>query len=650
MDGLRAIAVSLVVAFHAFPSMVAGGFIGVDIFFVISGFLISTVIFEDLEQRRFSFTDFFGRRIRRIFPALILTMALCLGVGWFSLFANEYQQLGKHVAGGAGFISNYLLWDEKGYFDNASNTKFLLHLWSLGIEEQFYIVWPLLLWGLWKCRFNAQIVIVSLAVISFYLNTKQVTNDLTAAFYSPQTRFWELIAGAGLAYFCLYQKHPLLARFETVRGLLREKWSLVLPVSLPVVLSHLQSLVGVALVCTGVYYITEKDLFPGKWALLPVVGCVLIIAAGPKAVVNRWVLANPLLVWIGLISFPIYLFHWPLLTFARVLAEGTPPIWVRIVAIVASFILAMLTYHFVEKPVRHGTRQKPTLLALTLLMLVLGGIGYGIFKANGVPSRYLNSPNEQPNRSWKLEGPGVTSCGNLVASGKVTFFCATTPEPTVALIGDSHAGHLFYGFTTSQHPVYSKAVIVGAGACQASLGMESTDGCTEPVEAAVNLAKNTPSVKFAIIGGYFGFVDSSGSERSDEFLRGFQRTIDGLKRASKQVVFIVDGPTFKESAEKCYHPAIKVREWARDYPSFCKGATAADLKDNTEYLKFVELLRRRNPDVFFYSPQDVLCPGGVCMISKDTQILFGDDNHLSTFGSKLVASDLIRHLEAIRKN
>ena len=154
IDGLRAVAVLAVVAFHSFPSWVRGGFIGVDIFFVISGYLISTIIFENLDKGTFSFTEFYARRIKRIFPALLLVLIACFAFGWFALLADEYKQLGKHIAAGAGFISNFTLWNEAGYFDNSAETKPLLHLWSLGIEEQFYIVWPLLLWFAWKRKFN----------------------------------------------------------------------------------------------------------------------------------------------------------------------------------------------------------------------------------------------------------------------------------------------------------------------------------------------------------------------------------------------------------------------------------------------------------------------------------------------------------------
>jgi peptidoglycan/LPS O-acetylase OafA/YrhL len=166
IDGLRAIAVLSVVGFHAFPAVLKGGFIGVDIFFVISGFLISTIMFENLQRNQFSFLEFYTRRILRIFPALLTILVACFAFGWFVLVTDEYTQLAKHIVGGAGFVSNFILWNESGYFDNSSDTKPLLHLWSLGIEEQFYIFYPVFLWLAWQRRINLLIATLAIALIS----------------------------------------------------------------------------------------------------------------------------------------------------------------------------------------------------------------------------------------------------------------------------------------------------------------------------------------------------------------------------------------------------------------------------------------------------------------------------------------------------
>lgn len=211
IDGLRAIAVLSVVIFHTFPELIKGGFIGVDIFFVISGFLISSIIIENLEHDRFSFIEFYSRRIKRIYPALLTVLITCFAFGWFVLFADEFKQLAKHMVGGAGFIANLVFSRESGYFDNIAETKPLLHLWSLGVEEQFYIVWPLLIWFGWKRRFNLMTMALVMSGVSFLLSIYMLQLNPTTAFYSPFTRFWELLMGSILAYMSLHQHNAISA-------------------------------------------------------------------------------------------------------------------------------------------------------------------------------------------------------------------------------------------------------------------------------------------------------------------------------------------------------------------------------------------------------------------------------------------------------
>src|SRR5215471_18923089 len=200
IDGLRAVAVCLVVGFHVFPNVVKGGYVGVDIFFVISGFLISSIIFRSVAQSQFSYVDFYVRRIRRIFPALIVVLIACLIFGWFALLPADYKALGQHVAAGAAFVSNFRILDESGYFDTAAQVKPLLHLWSLGIEEQFYIFWPLVVVSLSRDPRRMWAGLLGLAALSCVLNVFLVQYKPVAAFYLPVTRFWELGIGPALAY------------------------------------------------------------------------------------------------------------------------------------------------------------------------------------------------------------------------------------------------------------------------------------------------------------------------------------------------------------------------------------------------------------------------------------------------------------------
>ena len=269
IDGLRAIAILAVIIFHAFPKKIPGGFVGVDIFFVISGFLISTIIFSGLERGGFSLIDFYVRRVRRIFPALILVLVSCLIFGWAVLFSDEYKQLGLHVSAGSGFIQNFILWDESGYFDHAAETKPLLHLWSLAIEEQFYIFWPLLLAFVWKKQWNFLTITLAIATVSFSLNIYFiVSGQEAAAFYMPFSRFWELMVGGVLAYVILH-KPQLINKHKNV-----------------------QSFVGFIFLVAGFALLNKQSDFPGWWALLPTIGTFLIISAVPDSLMIRYILTN----------------------------------------------------------------------------------------------------------------------------------------------------------------------------------------------------------------------------------------------------------------------------------------------------------------------------------------------------------------------
>jgi peptidoglycan/LPS O-acetylase OafA/YrhL len=356
IDGLRAVAVLSVLLFHAFPKQMHGGFIGVDIFFVISGFLISTIIFQSLARGEFSFMDFYARRIRRIFPALIVVMLATFAIGWFVLFPDEYKQLGKHMMGGALFVSNFVLWRDSGYFDAAAETKPLLHLWSLGIEEQFYIIFPLVVWFAWRARLNMVSLIALAGLTSFAHNLAHIHQHPIGTFYLPQFRFWELMAGSMLALLIMDVSgwvkkihawlEPLADRLIYRRDAGMEPGA---------ALANVKSWLGMALIVVGLCLIHKNMDFPGKLALLPTAGAVLIIWAGPHAFVNRWVLSNRVAVWFGKISYPLYLWHWPLLVYLRIVDEHNAPSYLmRAGVLVLTILLSWLTYRFIERPIRFG--------------------------------------------------------------------------------------------------------------------------------------------------------------------------------------------------------------------------------------------------------------------------------------------------------
>jgi len=298
IDGLRAISILAVVAFHTFPRLLPGGFVGVDIFFVISGVLISGIVFRARQQGTFSYAAFYSRRIKRIFPALFVTLAASLCLGWLFLFKGEWRNLGQHISGGAFFYSNILSMGERGYFDSPSGSNPLLHLWSLGIEEQFYLTWPLFLALTSRWRPLGALPIAVAGCASFAAFVFIARHSANEAFYLPTTRFWELILGSLLAYLTVY--HPAAFRSHPQRIAV---FSRMLP--------SLLAALG-ALLLLGSLRIVGEARFQTGWAILPAAGACILIVAGPGAGFNRYILSAPPLVFIGLIGYPLYLWHWPL--------------------------------------------------------------------------------------------------------------------------------------------------------------------------------------------------------------------------------------------------------------------------------------------------------------------------------------------------
>ena len=367
IDGLRAFAVLSVVLYHAFPNVVRGGYVGVDVFFVISGFLISSILFTELDEHSFSFTAFYGRRIRRIFPALAVCLFAVLAYGFVSLTPSELASLGKHVFFGAGFLSNIALWSESGYFDTAASLKPLLHLWSLGIEEQFYIFWPALLWVAFQMKAKVGRLLAVLFVASFAINIVLSITNISDDFYLPVSRFWELLAGAGLAWW-----RPIVLT--------------------PNIRSSI-SFAGLAALLTSAALFTPGLRFPGWPALLPVVGAVAIILAGREATANRIVFSNRAAVFVGLISYPLYIWHWPLISYAHVIRLGKPPTPLMALGLVAaSFLLAWATYRFIEYPVRFGAHRHRRTRIVAAAMAALGACGLVVWTMGGFPERFPPLP------------------------------------------------------------------------------------------------------------------------------------------------------------------------------------------------------------------------------------------------------------------
>lgn len=370
IDGLRAIAVLPVLAYHAFPQLVPGGFIGVDIFFVISGYLITGIIQQQMLEKKFSIADFYARRIRRIFPALIVVVLVTFMIGWFVLPPRDLQSLGTNIAGGAVFAQNFILLGQVGYFDLAADKKPLLHLWSLGIEEQYYIVWPVTLLLIRRCKVNALAIVAALTVASFVLCVVVYAHSPDQAFYLPVTRAWELLVGSALALWQSGRSSPVGPGKATAR-LFRE-------------IAAVCALLAIAL---ALWTFNSHTPYPGYFTLVPVLAAAVLLGIS-GTLVQRHILSAYAAVFVGLISYPLYLWHFPLIAYARLRFFEGVPLWVLCGILIASAVLTWLTYRLVERPIRFGKKQARFKIgALLGGMAVLGLIGLVADKTNGLPIR-----------------------------------------------------------------------------------------------------------------------------------------------------------------------------------------------------------------------------------------------------------------------
>lgn len=642
IDGLRAIAVLSVVGFHAFPNWIPGGYVGVDVFFVISGFLISSILFSNFEKGTFSYAEFYARRIRRIFPALVLVLAVTWAVGWYVLLSDEYKQTGKHIAAGAGFISNLVLWNESGYFDNTADTKPLLHLWSLGVEEQFYIVWPILLGLVWRYKHEFLKITLLIAAASFALNIFTVSSHPVAAYYSPLSRFWELMIGGLLAYVTLHNPERLKGH------------------------SNVQAFAGVALITIGVFILDETSKFPGWWALLPTLGAALLISAGPNTLINRYVLGNPAMVWVGLISYPLYLWHWPLLSFARIVEGQTPSRNARIMLVAASFVLAWLTYALVEKKVRSSAGNK-AVVGLATAGAVLLGCGVLIWSQLAGPRNDGKDLERvvQAFEDWEFP-PSNFQATNV--NGQV-IYTQPASEGKTLFIGDSHIQQYAPRISKllSEDPsAYKTAIFATTGGCPPipSVLEDKHPECARWLEEATKLA-NQQKFDAIVVGACWDcyFIDmvrekdekaaAAGGPASYEYYysdngkKKYFRQGEGaapalaalgrfLEDLSKQghVFLVLDNPMGGQ-----FHPKTFFEGTRLTHLSYTDSEKLHQLTDEQKALtdSMKEIARSANADVI--DPTSHLCKDDRCPTTfQDGKPMYKDSNHFRRLFSETYAT------------
>lgn len=633
IDGLRALAVLSVMAFHLSPARFRGGFVGVDIFFVISGFLISSIIYQDLRSGSFSIVTFYVRRVRRIYPALFIVLCFVSIAGWIILLPSEFVVLGKQILGGSTFIANFVLWWQSGYFSPEASLKPLLHFWSLGVEEQFYLIFPLICRVLYRPYSRRPLVkaFLGIALLSMLANVASVSRFPAAAYFLPFSRLWELLAGAGVS---LWMGNEVQGEWD---GRNISKWR------------HGMGILGLALLVTSFFAIDQFDSFPGWWALLPTAGTCLLIIAGERSWVNHRILSYGPFVFLGLISYPLYLWHWPILSFLRIstftwgikishLLKGT--------AMLSALPLAYLTYRYVELPIRRvrdEKRRRKGALYLVGCVAITGAFGFLVIVMKGFPARMPGAIvaldhdyGSISSNSWR-EG----TCFLRIDQSATAFAdtCVDKSDgsgdrrPLLLIWGDSHAADLYPGFRAMQNQSNVRLAQYTSSMCAPIIGVPIRErpACMG-VNAAILDRIRILKPDIVVLSAYWDYPDPD-HDRQTRNAKLLQ-TIELLKLAGiRRVVLLGSAPY-----------------WTAPVPGLLAGELRHDPSRPVPHRLRRELLQAYNDTLLYaialkggavYVPiLENLCDLTSCPVTTGPgweDLLTYDQSHFTDHGSMLLA-------------
>ena len=649
IDGLRAVAVVPVILFHAGFETFGGGYVGVDVFFVISGYLITTIILNEMNEGRFSLVNFYERRARRILPALFFVMLVCLPFAWAWLTPGDMEDFARSVAAVSVFASNILFWRESGYFDTAAELKPLLHTWSLAVEEQYYIVFPVFLMLVW--RLGKPLIIVSLAVIfvlSLGLAEWASHNKPWAAFFLLPMRGWELLMGA----FCAFA----LLRFSTERFRLT---------------AQILSASGACLIAAAIFTFDSKTPMPGLYATIPTTGAALIILFANGDTLVRKLLSQRYIVGIGLVSYSAYLWHQPLFAFARHrLLE--PSELLMILLSLASVGLAFLSWKFIETPFRNKKKiTRPRIFQSAIISSVLF-LTVGIFAHlnNGFPGRFTHMlVGDTGHRAfYELADRKYANCSIKSILDNSRYFeeivrCKKSLEgyPDIVLLGDSHSEHLFVGlaellpdintaFYMQPYKPYlndknfshiydeilnnnrSQLVLLSMHYWERVAKFRfSNDISPEMRERLHRKFKNYAKMRAP------GKISDGEIE---EFYAQFKKAVSALIEAGKQVVLIGDIPRYSIEPDICVYQ-IK-GTFGEVHPLCHMPISEADAQKDT----FHHTLQRLSSDlgIKYIDLFPVVCDEEKCSMVRGGKVIYRDDDHFNILGSRLAGDYIIERI------
>lgn len=641
IDGLRAISVLAVLFYHLGAKWIPGGFTGVDIFFVISGFLITTIIRNDIDRQTFSFSEFYARRIRRIFPALIVMLLVTAGAGYFLLAPGDYAAQAKSAVAAAASVSNIYFFLNTGYFDNAADTLPLLHTWSLGVEEQFYVVLPIFLIAISRTKFRQFTghILVAALIAAFLISAWQVKVDQKSAFYLMHYRAWELGLGAMLAYIPSWRERA-------------PSWCV-----------KSGPLVGLALVAFSLFSVHPADSFPGVGALPAVVGSALILAfSGRENFANKFLSMKPL-VWVGKISYSLYLWHWPLIVYWRHYVSGNPmTVSEQIFIGCLSIFCGWASWRWVETTTRHTRKSKAATISIGLAGIFIAAVPSAIIAAsNGFPQRIPQdySALQSKDVMWQWDCPENLSIEGQYICSAGEKWTATTQKAIV--IGDSHAQHMMP--LLHEAGLRTNTALALLGTCppifESTLnGLRHTDSaftnrCHESRTQLFDFLSKNPEVNTVVIAGLWpmlgysvyktqaelanvtrGFTGDH-SARLLAFSQGSVYLQQGLSQLAAQLqtmgvrsIVVSDIPTFQRDPIPCVLTQVSAL-LRRPCNDGSERVTRSQMEDFQ--LPMAEILRNagRSSSLFqVVVPTDHLCRDATCEAYVNGTYIYRDADHL----------------------
>lgn len=636
IDGLRAIAVISVILFHSGFEIFSGGFVGVDIFFVISGFLITKIIYKEIEAGEFSIARFYERRIRRIFPALFAVIVFCFVIGFMFYGPDEYMRVAKSIRYTIVFFSNYLFARKTGYFDTSSEFEPLLHTWSLAVEEQYYIVFPAILYAVAKYLKQQYIIVLSIIFIfSLVLSVLSVEANQHRAFFSTEVRTWELILGSLIAINAFPRIHNIQIK-------------------------NILSLTGLCFILISVFLYDGETVFPGYSALLPTIGSGLIIYSGLQGsndyLVGRLLSIKPV-VFIGLISYSLYMWHWPLLVITKHLLIrplDTNEIFLMLAVI---GLVSYLSWKYIEQPFRSDNliKGRKKLFRITIMIMCFFFILCLIIKATDGLS---TSRGHQEDVIWEKWSECSKETAASSFGGRSCLLGDSRKSPSFMLWSDSHGKALAHGLDLSASKFEVSGKIASANGCSPIMDVRNllNEECYEVNHSVFNYISDHPELKtIVLIGRWAREIDgnSYGVERKEKVVLvdalannekntnesnelvvtiGLKRTVQRLLELNRQVVLVSQVPAVGYNVPSVDFVATKMD---KDINAIISPSILDYKKRNAPVVKLFNQLKGKGVKII--EPWQLLCDDTKCRVKNDIGLLYRDDDHLSSIGSKVVS-------------